>query len=514
MSSIRIIFLSLFLLTSLMMAVLGFLFVQIDAQSTLLNQRMKAAQDRILLAQELKQVSDNLSKFARAYAATSNPKWKQLFNQVLAVRNGTAPIPDSHQFEYWDKLAMPSELLIKGSNSNKRYASLMERMSQSGISDAELGLLRQALTYPDNLVNLEQQAFDAIEGIARTNKGLEKVSPDPTRALNLLFSNTYFQEKGRIINAIGDFYRAVTDRSHAEWEQTSKQLRELNSRQQWIFVVMSLTLLGSFILLWRWCLAPADKMQKRLVNQVAKRDYKFQLSEADKGAFVPLTRALNLIFSEVSTQLKSNASIKEFTDVMRDSENAEDFGRRIIDFLSSRFPLPLIGLYAYDNGRLSRISGFGYSEDTSRDLTVADSIQMSLLYSKKHFALRDLREKYKISLISGELTLSELHFFPLQVNDRVIGLLELGTATPLKQDSLDWLGLIRSDLAINLELIRNAEQQAKAERLIAEQLEFNHQVLNAIPSPMYYRDIDGRYLGVNKGFSDFIGMFETDILQN
>ncbi|MGI2260964.1 response regulator [Shewanella sp. GXUN23E] len=514
MSSIRIIFLSLFLVISLMMAVLGFLFVQIDAQSTLLNQRMKATQERILLAQELKQSSDNLTKFARAYAATSNPKWKQLFNQVLAVRNGTAPIPDGHQFEYWDQVAMPSEMLISGSNSDKRYASLMERMSQSGISDAELGLLRQALAYSDNLVNLERQAFDAVEGIARNKKGLEKVSPDPSRALDVLFSNTYFQEKGRIINPIGDFYRAVSDRSQTEWEQTSTYLRDLSSRQQWIFIVMSLTLLGSFILLWRWCLAPADKMQKRLVNQVAKRDYQFQLSEADKGAFAPQAKALNLIFSEVSAQLKSNASIKEFTDVMRDSENAEDFGRRIIDFLTSRFQLPLMGLYTYDNGQLSRISGFGYSEDASRELTAADSIQMSLLYSKKHFALRDLGEKYKIPLVSGELTLSELHFFPLQVNDRVIGLLELGTATPLKQDSLDWLGLIRADLAINLELTRNAEQQAKAERLIAEQLEFNQQVLNAIPSPMYYRDTEGRYLGVNNGFSDFIGMFETDILQN
>ncbi len=513
MSSIRIIFLVLFSVITLLMITMGILFVQIEEQSRNLDQRMLLTQERILLAQELKQSSDNLTKFARAYAATGNPKWKQLFSQVLAVRNGASPVPDGHQFEYWDRVAMPSEILRPGNNPDKRYASLLERMSESGINEMELGLLRQALAYSDNLVNLERQAFDAVEGLERNKKGVLKVSPDQQKALDLLFGNSYFQEKGRIMSPIGDFYRNVSDRATSEWQASSDQLHTLNYLQMWIFSVTFLGLISSFFFLWRWYLSPADRMQKRLVNQVAKRDYEFQLRETNKGAFTPQARALNLIFSEVSNQLKSNASIKEFTDVMRDSENGEDFGRCIIDFLASRFQLPLIGLYTYDNGQLVRISGFGYSEHASKELTAADSIQMSLLYSKKHFALRDLGDKYKIPLVSGELTLCELHFFPLQVNERVIGLLELGTASPLQDASLDWLGLIRSDLAINLELTRNAEQQAKAERQIAEQLEFNQQVLNAIPSPMYFRDAEGKYLGVNNGFSDFIGMFETDILQ-
>ena len=82
MSSIRIIFLVLFSVITLLMAALGFLFVQIEQQSKNLDQRIHMTQERILLAQELKQSSDNLTKFARAYAATGNPKWKQLFNQT------------------------------------------------------------------------------------------------------------------------------------------------------------------------------------------------------------------------------------------------------------------------------------------------------------------------------------------------------------------------------------------------------------------------------------------------
>lgn len=513
MGSIRIIFLVLFATITLLLTGLGVLLYQIEEQSTSLDQSMLMTQERVLLAQELKQSSDNLTKFARAYAATGNPKWKQLFNQVLAVRNGMSPVPEGHQFEYWDLVSMPSEYLPGGSAGVKTFDSLLERMAKSGISDNELNLLRQALAYSDNLVNLERQAFDAIEGVERNKRGIIQVQPDSEKALDILFSNTYFQEKGRIMTPIGDFYKTVNDRAKSEWKQSSDSLHALNKVQAWVFGLMVVTLMGTFAFLWRWAISPADRMQKRLVNQVAKRDYEFQLNETNKGALTSQAKALNLILSEVSAQLKSNASIKEFTDVMRDSEDAESFGRRIIDFLASRFQLPLIGLYIYDNGNLVRVSGFGYSEDASKELTAADSIQISLLYSKKHFALRDLDDKYKIPLVGGELTLSELHFFPLLVNERVIGLLELGTATALSQDSLDWLGLIRSDLAINMELTRNAEQQAKAERQITEQLEFNQQVLNAIPSPMYYRDSDGKYLGVNNGFSDFIGMFETDILQ-
>lgn len=62
------------------------------------------------MGSELKQSSDNLTKFARAYALTGDIKWKALFERVLDVRNGKAPIPEGHDFGYWDVIATEPHL--------------------------------------------------------------------------------------------------------------------------------------------------------------------------------------------------------------------------------------------------------------------------------------------------------------------------------------------------------------------------------------------------------------------
>lgn len=513
MISIRILFALLCSIMVSLLLILGILLYQLNHQSRAIDADISAAMQQIMLAQELRQSSEHLTKFARAYAATGNPKWKQLFDRVLAVRNGFAPLPPGHHFAYWDKAATPGEILLQLGSQQKRHPSLLERMAAAGITDAELSQLRQALLLSDNLVNLERQAFDAIEGVNRTEKGINKITADPELARALLFSNGYFQEKGKIMTPIAQFYQAVYQRSQQQLQQSQMAIRQVYLWQLTILLTLAGVLAGTFVLLWRRYLAPATRLQQCLVQQVTQHNYDFQLEEQHQGGLTKLARAQNQILREVRAQLQRNTSVKEFADVMRDSNSAASFGLHIIDFIAGRFQLPLLGLYSYRAEGLERVAGFGYGQHSAQQLFATDQVQLQQLQTRRHIALTQLQQHYRIPLLSGELTLDELHFFPLRVNEQVIGLLELGTVGPLSSDTLLWLKSVRSDLAINFELTRNSERQANAERQITEQLEFNQQVINAIPSPMYYRDNQGRYIGVNTGFSDFLGLFETDILE-
>ncbi|MEK9727326.1 MAG: methyl-accepting chemotaxis protein, partial [Candidatus Margulisiibacteriota bacterium] len=53
------------------------------------------------LADELRQSSDDLTRFARTYVTTGDKKYKKYFQQVLDIRNGILSRPDDYQNVYW-----------------------------------------------------------------------------------------------------------------------------------------------------------------------------------------------------------------------------------------------------------------------------------------------------------------------------------------------------------------------------------------------------------------------------
>ncbi|MBF4247533.1 response regulator, partial [Vibrio anguillarum] len=104
------------------------------------------------LSQELKQSSDHLTKFARAYASTGDEKWLNLFNYVLSVRNGSVPLPKGNEYEFWDVVAQ-NKLLARSLGGAPDNPSLLDRMRLSGIESVEFLELKNALTLSDSLVS-------------------------------------------------------------------------------------------------------------------------------------------------------------------------------------------------------------------------------------------------------------------------------------------------------------------------------------------------------------------------
>ncbi|MGL4409084.1 MAG: PAS domain-containing protein, partial [Zoogloea sp.] len=51
-----------------------------------------------------------------------------------------------------------------------------------------------------------------------------------------------------------------------------------------------------------------------------------------------------------------------------------------------------------------------------------------------------------------------------------------------------------------------------SERAVTEQLNFTAQVIEAIPSPLFFKDEAGRYVGCNKAFEQFIGRQRNELL--
>ena len=76
----------------------------------LINQKeITAAQERryrsYLLADELRQSSDELTRLARTYVVTGDSKYEGQYWMILAIRNGQAPRPQNYERIYWDFMA-------------------------------------------------------------------------------------------------------------------------------------------------------------------------------------------------------------------------------------------------------------------------------------------------------------------------------------------------------------------------------------------------------------------------
>ncbi|PCJ33396.1 MAG: hypothetical protein COA99_15860 [Moraxellaceae bacterium] len=166
------------------------------------------------LADELRQSSDDLTKMARLYASTGDVRYREYFQEILAIRNGEAPRPDRYDLVYWDLLDRD------GSRPRGFGASqaLSDRMRNEGFTTAEFASLQKAQSLSDALVNIEAIAMNAVDG--RFDDGTGNFStrgaPDLDLARGLMFGKEYMQHKRTIMMPINAFLVMVEERTQKE----------------------------------------------------------------------------------------------------------------------------------------------------------------------------------------------------------------------------------------------------------------------------------------------------------
>ncbi|EKF9772421.1 response regulator [Vibrio cholerae] len=465
------------------------------------------------LSQELKQSSDHLTKFARAYASTGNERWLRMFNQVLNVRNGKLPAPSNNDYEFWDVVVLndSSELTP---NANQRYPTLIERIRQSGIGSVEFLELQNALSLSDQLVALEREAFMAVKGWKREFAGEYRYTgePDLNFARSLLYSEKYFLEKAKIMAAIGSAHSNIVDRIESE-VRAADEKAQFYERVNLVLVSLSLlVIIASFILLWVIYIAPLSILLKTVVRQVRSEDYKFTLTQKAYGELQRFIDSLNVVFHHIAEQLSFNTLVKDFNIIIRNHPTTEALCNQVTQFLLHHFPVELIGLYLYQNGVLTRIAGVGQSESAQRDYSDPTTTHYSVLRSGKPYAMKSLNGNFQVVSTSGVIALNEVYYLPLQVNNQPIALLELGTVGMLTMQQYHWLSQMLDDLSVAIQLSQNAEQQRLAERKVLEQSQLNQEILDATPNPMYCLSADGKFLTVNVKFLDLMGLYNNEVI--
>jgi methyl-accepting chemotaxis protein len=166
-----------------------------------------------LLADELRQSSDDLTRLARTFAVTGDSRYEEQYWQVLDIRNGKRARPQQYERLYWDFLAAG----LPAPRANEESAPLLELMQRQGFSQAELNKLAEAQANSDALVQIETEAMNLAKGLLADGQGgfTRQGAPDRILASQLMHSPEYHREKAKIMQPVDDFY-ALLDRRTAE----------------------------------------------------------------------------------------------------------------------------------------------------------------------------------------------------------------------------------------------------------------------------------------------------------
>ena len=179
--------------------------LMLDNQRALLASQQRRYRS-YLLADELRQSSDDLTRLARTYVVTGEARHRRHYDEVLAIRNGTQPRPLSPERIYWDFLAVDDAR----PRADGAAVPLAELMRREGFTTRELALLEESRANSDALVTMETEAMNAVAA-----RGAADATGNASPAARL-HSPAYHVEKARIMRPIDRFFELVDERTAAE----------------------------------------------------------------------------------------------------------------------------------------------------------------------------------------------------------------------------------------------------------------------------------------------------------
>ncbi|MDM5087994.1 methyl-accepting chemotaxis protein [Aeromonas bestiarum] len=223
------------LLSVVTLILLSLVFFAYSWSGTRLEQSYQQRYQSYLLADELRQSSDDLTRLGRTYVITKDPAYEQQYMRILAIRNGEQNRPQGYNRIYWDFVAANGQNPRPDGNLRR---GLIDLMKDAGFTDGELAKLNEAKNNSDALVNTEVAAFKLVQQTDGDQAANQQ------KAIAMMHDKAYHQNKGRIMSPIDDFYVMMENRTQQAVDDATSQ----SSMLRYLFIALGLVLM---FFLWR-----------------------------------------------------------------------------------------------------------------------------------------------------------------------------------------------------------------------------------------------------------------------
>ncbi|WP_214454017.1 methyl-accepting chemotaxis protein [Aeromonas dhakensis] len=223
------------LLSVITLILLSLVFFAYSWSGKQMEQSYQQRYQSYLLADELRQSSDDLTRLGRTYVITKDPAYEQQYMRILAIRNGEQNRPQGYNRIYWDFVAANGQNPRPDSQVRR---GLVDLMKDAGFTEGELAKLNEAKNNSDALVNTEVAAFKLVQ---QTDGDLVA---NQQKAIAMMHDKAYHQNKGRIMSPIDDFYVMMETRTQQAVDDATSQSAML----RYLFIALGLVLM---FFLWR-----------------------------------------------------------------------------------------------------------------------------------------------------------------------------------------------------------------------------------------------------------------------
>lgn len=260
-----------------------------------------------LLADELRQSSDDLTRLARTYVTTADPKWEAQYFEVLAIRNG-----QSRRFEHPERITWDFEAAGQTVRRSQAQIALRALMEQAGFTDEEFRLLNEAENNSNQLVYTETVAMNAVKGLYEDAQGrfTVRAEPDQDRAIRMMHDQSYHNEKARIMAPINQFLAVLDERTSAQVNAAAEEAALWLKLALGLSVFAFITILLALTWVWRFVLQVVGgepREVRRALDALAKGNVQQPIAHQYPRSILGHAEQLRLKLYEVTQKINQSA---------------------------------------------------------------------------------------------------------------------------------------------------------------------------------------------------------------
>ena len=287
--TIRQCFLVLTAVIAILMALIIIAANAVNRSNDALNKANQSRYDSFLLASELRQSSDDLTRLARTYVLTGDQRYEQQYQAILDIRDGKRARPEHYERIYWDFVAADG----KAPRPDGKAAALTDLMKQAGFTDAEMGKLTDAKNNSDALVKTEVIAMNAVKGKFGDGHGNFTVQkePDLELARRLMHDQNYHSNKAKVLRPVNEFFAMLDERTSGQVEAAREHAAAMSSLVYTLLGVSLAVLVVMLTLTYRAISTPL-LAAVAVARRVAEGDLRGQVDITSAGETGALLAAL------------------------------------------------------------------------------------------------------------------------------------------------------------------------------------------------------------------------------
>jgi len=538
--------------TIILLAVMGILTFLMLQNEIKINRSQETLHKALMIADELRKSSDDLTHFCRAYVVTGDTAWENRYWEVLDIRNGARPRPDG------------------------RTIALRDSMESFGFEATEFEKLKEAEQYSNELVWTERVAFSAIKGLFDDGTGqlVKKGDPDSAFARRIMFDEKYHSDRIKILTPIDEFIVLLDQRTH----ETIDRHERISSTLLFVIiglVVVTISLAGFSYFIIR------NKIIQQMEESEKSAERADQSEGQFRGAFETAAHGMALV-SSTGRFLGINQAFCDIVGYSRDEMLAIDLQKithpgdldanldKVQQLLAGQIQsYQLEERYYHKQGHtvwvllsvsLVRDRAGNPVHFVSQAIDITERKQAQIVLQDNEERLRDLYEAMAQGVVfqnsSGKITRANpaaekilgLTFDQMQgrtsVDSRWRSLREDGSDFPGdehpamvalrtgKKVSNTVMGVFNPDTEKLCWITVNAVPQfrqgedtpyqvfatfdditdlKRAESELLGHVSFSTALLEAVPVAVFYKDAEGCYLGCNSVFTEIMGVTASEI---